>query len=138
MHNKVGLDLSILDQFTPDILGIFWITDTKLDRNQDGFNDFNYLFDGLISQYIYSQESKSDQHAHIFFTNNYEQKIFLAHLATKDLAKSKIAGDIDEQVSLVQNLLPARKTILILDQTNDHWITDLQKRYAHLDFKLLK
>ena len=138
MHNIVGLDLSILDQFTPDILGIFWITDEALDRNQDGFNDFNYLFDGLISQYIYNQENKSNEHAHIFFTNNYNQKIFLAHLATKGLAKSKIAGDIDEQISLVQNLVPIRKTILIHDQTNDHWISDLQKRYAQLDFKLLK
>lgn len=129
--------LSILDQFTPEVHGVFWFTREDLNRELAGFEDFNYLFDGLISQYLYGQENSSKQRAHIFFTQNYHNRIFLAHLKTKDATKSEVAGDIDEQLSLIQAGDNTKKTILIFDQTEDTWLLELTKRYPQFEFKEL-
>lgn len=129
---------TILDQFTPEVLGIFWLTRDDLCRELIGFEDFNYLFDGLISQYLYGQENSSAQHAHIFFTENYKEKIFLAHLKTKEHSKSQVAGDIDEQIALISNVKPEKKTILVFDKTNDGWCSELKKRYTQFEFKELE
>ncbi len=138
MYKSARPALSILDQFTPEVLGIFWITRDELSRDLIGFDDFNYLFDGLISQYLYGQAVSTDKHAHIFFTQNFSDKVFLAHLRTKDLTKSQISGDIDEQIALLQGSNSARKTILIFDKTEHEWLPELKKRYSQFEFKQLE
>jgi hypothetical protein len=130
--------LSILDQFTPEVLGIFWITRDDLNRELLGFDDFNYLFDGLISQYLYGQEVSSEKHAHLFFTDNYKNKIFLGHLKTNGVSKSQMAGDIDEQIALIQTSTTSRKIILLLDKTDDAWSSELKKRYPQFEFRELE
>ena len=57
MPNSTQVKISVLDQFSPDVLGIFWITNEDLNRDLSNFEDFNYLFDGLISQYLYRSEN---------------------------------------------------------------------------------
>ncbi len=138
MYKSQRPALSILDQFTPEVLGMFWITRDDLGRELIGFDDFNYLFDGLISQYLYGQENNSNQHAHIFFSENYKEKIFLAHLKTKEFSKSQVAGDIDEQIALISAAKPERRTILVFDKTADGWLSELKKRYSQFEFKELE
>lgn len=138
MPTSTRVKLSILDQFTPDVLGIFWITREDLNRDQQGFEDFNYLFDGLISQYLYGQENNSEKHAHIFFTENYNERIFLAHLCTQNLTKSQISGDIDEQIALIQAAKSENKVILVFDKTEDQWHSELKKRYPQFEFRVLE
>lgn len=138
MPTSTRVKLSILDQFTPDVLGIFWITREDLNRDLQGFEDFNYLFDGLISQYLYGEETNSEKHAHIFFTENYNDRIFLAHLRTKDLTKSQISGDIDEQIALIQAAKSENKVILVFDKTEDQWHSELKKRYPQFEFRVLE
>jgi hypothetical protein len=138
MPNSTRAKLSVLDQFTPDVLGIFWITASDLNRDLAAFEDFNYLFDGLISQYLYGQEITTSKHAHIFFTENYNERIFLAHLRTKNTTKSQIAGDIDEQIALIQAAKSENKTILVFDKTEDQWHSELKKRYPQFEFRVLE
>lgn len=138
MYKSSKPERTILDQFTPEVLGIFWITRDELSRELLGFDDFNYLFDGLISQYLYGQEKTSEKHAHIFFTQNFNHKLFLAHLRTKDFTKSQVAGDIDEQIALLQGSDSARKTILIFNKTEHEWLPELKKRYSQFEFKELE
>ncbi|MBY0414209.1 MAG: hypothetical protein K2Q18_08590 [Bdellovibrionales bacterium] len=137
MSEKEVTSLTILDQFTPQVLGIFWITPEHLSRDLQGFDSFNYLFDGLISQYLYGQEDHPEKHAHIFFTENFQERIFLAHLKAHDLTKSQLAGDIDEQVALLQNKKTDQKIVLVLDKTTHEWTNELKKRYPQFDFKTL-
>ena len=138
MPTSKRANLSILDQFTPGVLGIFWITREELNRDLQGFESFNYLFDGLISQYLYGEENNNEKHAHIFFTENYNDRIFLAHLRTKDLTKSQIAGDIDEQIALILASKNEDKTILVFDKTDDQWHSELKKRYPQFEFRVLE
>ncbi|MBC7428001.1 MAG: hypothetical protein H7336_05275 [Bacteriovorax sp.] len=137
MYSSHRPPITILDQFTPEVQGIFWVTRDDLSRELIGFDDFNYLFDGLISQYLYGQENNNDKHAHIFFTKNYDHKIFLAHLKTKEHTKSQVAGDIDEQLALIKAGESEKKVILVFDNTDDHWFPELKKRYPQFEFKEL-
>lgn len=137
MDQTTDSNVTILDQFTPLVLGVFWITRDVLNRNLAGFDSFNYLFDGLISQHIYGQEDHQDKHAHIFFTKNYQDRIFLAHLSAKDLTKSQLAGDIDEQIALIQASKSENKIILVLDATDHDWVSELKKRYPQFEFRAL-
>ena len=73
-----------------------------------------------------------------FFTENYNDKIFLAHLRTRDLKKSQIAADIDEQIALFQTSKNENKIIFILDKTTENWHSDLKTRFPNFDFKILK
>jgi hypothetical protein len=134
----VGANVTILDQFTPQVLGIFWFTPESLNRDLPEFDSFNYLFDGLISQYLYGQEDQKDKHTHIFFTENYQERIFLAHLRARDLTKSQLASDIDEQVALIKNSQSDQKIVLVLDQTDHGWVKELTKRYPQFEFKALQ
>ena len=122
----------VIDQFTPDILGVIWITEEELSRNLLGFDEFNYLFDGLISQYLSGQtaEEKILPRSNIFFTQNFNHKLFLAHIKQD----SEIAGVLDEQIALIQENSGERKKILIFNQTGRNWVQDLKKRYPHFDF----
>ena len=123
----------INDQFTSDILGVFWITKDDLSRDLMGFDEFNYLFDGLISQYLYGQSEDTQiiSRSNIFFTQNFNRNLFLAHLKSHP----EIAGNLDEQIALIQeNASNNRKKILILNQTATNWCANLQKRYPHFEF----
>lgn len=129
----------VIDQFTPDILGLFWVTDEELDRDLLGFDEFNYLFDGLISQYLYGQkEINTDldlNKTNIFFTKNFNNKIFLAHIKSH----TGIAGTIDEHFALIQNdKTSVRKRILLFNTTARELSSDLQRRYPHFEFKSLR
>ena len=128
---------SVIDQFTPDILGLFWITEEELTRDLEGFDEFNYLFDGLISQYLYGQSTQHDSalpRSNIFFTNNFNKKLFLAHIKQD----SEIACVLDEQIALIQENSVDRKKVLILNRTSKNWVQDLQKRYPKFEFHALE
>lgn len=130
---------TVLDQFTPDILGIFWITNEELSRNLLGFDEFNYLFDGLISQYLYGQKESDGKpnldKSNIFFTRNFNQKLFLAHVKMQ----SGIAGIFDEHIALIQeNNSGDRKKILLFNTTSKDLGSDLEKRYPRFEFKSLE
>ena len=140
METTISPTLSILDQFTPHILGVFWFTNEDLGRELSGFDDLNYLFDGLISQYIYGKE-KAIRHAHIFFTKNFNEKIFLTHLKTQELNKAQVMANIHDHIILIEgskkDLEEKRKTILVLDKTHHEFILELKKNYPHFEFQAL-
>lgn len=129
------LSKNMIDQFTPEILGIFWITNEELNRNLSGFDEFNYLFDGLVSQYLYGQkEGQTKLSSNIFFTKNFNQKIFLAHIKNDD----ELAGILDEQIALIQENSDSRKKIIISNATETNWVSNLSRRYPRFDFIDLK
>ena len=123
---------SVMDQFTPGILGAFWITENALSRELHGFDEFNYLFDGLLSQYLYGQSLEKSElpRANIFFTQNFNQKIFLSHIKSE----GDISGALDEQMAIVKQGSDERKRILVFNETSRNWIADLQKRYSQFEF----
>ena len=122
-----------MDKFTPDILGAFWITETDLSRELMGFDEFNYIFDGLISQYLYGKSNSEENRlsrSNVFYTNNFNQKLFLAHIKLGDDTKAII----DEQIALIQAKEVNRKKILIFNRTSINVIEDLTKRFPDFEF----
>lgn len=133
MPKEHSPDINIIDHVTPDIIGIFWLTSEGLDRKLSGFDQFNYLFDGLLSQFIYG-ENVSEKRANLFFTKNFGHSLFLAHLKTEGASKSELAGEIDEQIALIQSGANSRTKILVLQDTTSDWFAELQKRYGQFSF----
>lgn len=132
MPNKIDPSI-LIDQVTPEIIGIFWLTSSSLDRSLTGFDQFNYLFDGLLSQFLYG-ENVAEKRANIFFTDNFSKTLFLAHLKTEGASQSEISGDIDEQIALIQSNVQGRSKILVLQDTTNDWAMELQKRYVQFTF----
>ena len=136
MSSKTASNLTtIVDKFTPEILGVVWITKNELSRELLGFDEFNYLFDGLISQYLYGQKetsSKTDHHkSNIFFTKNFNQNIFLLHLEMQ----AEVAIVLNQQVQLIEkNKSDERTKILLLDQSEKNLGSELQRTHPLLQF----
>lgn len=134
MSNLTNSDSSsLVDLVTPETIGLFWITNSSLNRELKGFEEINYLFDGLISQFLFGQ-SVVEKRANIFFTDNFSKTLFLAHITAEGASKSEIAGDIDEQVALIQSNMQGRIKILILQDTTHDWAAELSKRYDQFTF----
>ena len=79
-------------------------------------------------------ESNSKSRANIFFTDNFNQTLFLAHLNTEGSSKSEIAGEIDEQVALIQSNANDRRKVLVISSSSADWTTELSKRYSQFEF----
>ena len=127
----------INDQFTPEIVGVLWISDNELSLNLKGFEEFNYLFDGLLSQYLYGEESKNNlkTDTNVFFTKNFNHHIFLIHLKSDH----KIPDSLNQQLNLIEkNNNNGRKTILVFNQTDLKLETALEKDYPSFIFRNLE
>lgn len=130
---------SIVDQFTPDILGVFWISNEELSLDLLGFDEFNYLFDGLLSQYLYGQKDNEINpdlnKANVFFTHNFNQKLFLAHIKMN----AEIDSIMDKHLALIpENEKTERKKILIFNKSSKPVGSNLEKRYPQFEFKSLR
>jgi hypothetical protein len=128
----------IIDQFVPDILGIFWITEKELSHDLAGFDEFNYLFDGLISQYLHAQVENASainlEKPNFFFNYNFNQKIFLAHIKMNN----EIYGILDEHIAIIQeNKRTDSNKILLYNITSTDVGGHLLKRYPQFEFKKL-
>ena len=126
---------TVIDLFTPDILGVLWITSEELSRDLLGFDELNYLFDGLISQYLYGQQKLGVEinihKSNIFFTKNFNQNIFLTHIEFND----NLENAINNQMTLViENKNGERNKIIVLNQTESKLSSDLFKSYPQFEF----
>lgn len=130
---------SIVDQFTPDILGVFWVTNEELSLDLLGFDEFNYLFDGLLSQYLYGQKENENNpdlnKANVFFTHNFSQKLFLVHIKMN----AEIDGLMDKHLTLIpENEKSERRKILIFNKSSKQVGSNLETRYPQFEFKSLE
>ncbi len=122
---------NVIDQFTPDVRGVLWITQEELSQTLLGFDELNYLFDGLLSQFIYGQVvNQVLLNANIFFTQNFNQTLFLAHIKVNINIKS----NIDEQLALLAESSNKNNKIIVYDTTDKIRIAELTERYPRFDF----
>jgi len=125
---------NVIDQFTPNIRGILWITQEQLSQNLMGFNEFNYLFDGLLSQFIYGQiENQALLNTNIFFTQNFDKTLFLAHIEMN----IDIKNNVNQQLKLISESSDERKKIIIYDTTEKIKMLELAETYPQFEFTQL-
>jgi hypothetical protein len=134
MSAKLSPELKIvIDLFTPDVLGVLWITKQELNRDLPAFSEFNYLFDGLISQYLYGQvEDKHLERKNTFFTKNFDKLVFLVHTRFTENSKNELFEHID---ILHYNQTEERRKILILDTETSGLIKFLKDKYPQFIFQ---
>lgn len=127
-----------IDQFTPEKIGIFWLTPSALNPEMANFHNFNYLCDGLISQLISQENEMAKQKANLFLGQNFSRPFFIAHINGEGLTHSQISGEIDEQIAAVQSLKGENNKVFVLDLLEGKWHQELKKRYPQFDFIELK
>jgi hypothetical protein len=134
MSAKLSPELKVvLDLFTPDVLGVLWITNEELNRDLPAFSEFNYLFDGLISQYLYGQvEDKHLERKNTFFTKNFNKLVFLVHSKFSSETKTELFEHMD---ILHYNQTEERRKILILDTANSELILQLKEKFPQFLFQ---
>ena len=138
METSLNHQLKIFnDQFSPEIIGALWVTDAELELKLKGFDEFNYLFDGLLSQYLFGEETKNSPKntTNIFFTNNFNQHLFLIHLKND----SQLSTSLQKQMELIEKSNNnGRKTILVFNQTSSNLQINLETSYPQFIFKNLE
>ena len=125
------------DQFTPEIIGLIWISNDELSLNLKGFEEFNYLFDGLLSLFLYGEESNKNlkNDTNIFFTKNFDHHLFIIHLKFNN----QLSESLKKQMNLIEkNNNFGRKTILVYNQTSLNLQSTLEKDYPNFVFKNLE
>lgn len=134
MSAKLSPELKVvLDLFTPDVLGVLWITNEELNRDLPAFSEFNYLFDGLISQYLYGQvEDKHLERKNTFFTKNFNKLVFLVHSKFGSNTINELFGHMD---ILHYNQTEERRKVLILDTANSGLIQNLKEKFPQFLFQ---
>jgi hypothetical protein len=138
MSAKLSTELKIvIDLFTPDVLGVLWITEQELSRELPAFSEFNYLFDGLISQYLYGQqvEDKHLERKNTFFTKNFNKLVFLVHTKFGTNSKDALFEHID---ILHYNQTEERRKILLLDSVNSGLLHQLKEKYPQFLFQEIR
>jgi len=118
---------NLLSSITPDIGAIFWITDKPLTAGIENYNDFDYIYDGLISHYLF--ENKTEADCISFCTQSFGKPLWLIHIGP-----NAHSGSIDEQFFLLNKDDFTDKKILIVSHENKKWEQELPKRYAKFQF----
>ena len=108
-------------------------TKQELNRDLPAFFEFNYLFDGLISQYLYGQiEDKHLERKNTFFTKNFDKLFFLVHTMLTENSKKELSEHID---ILHYNQTEERRKILVLDTADSGLIKQLKDKYPQFLFQ---
>ncbi len=100
-------DLQTLqDQITPEILGIFWITNEKLTDHPRPFHAIDYFLDGILTNASLEKTNSKN----FFITRNFDQAFFVGHLQNNNPDLQK---EIKEIMTLVRAFKTSLKNILV-------------------------
>ena len=120
-------DSSLLKKIDNEVGGIFWITNSQLSDSSIFFNDLDYIFDGLISEFLFQNKEKTAK------TNTFCTKSFGSNLWLVQIDSNTSSSDIDEQVALISST--TNKKIIIVGDTNSKWFNEIPKRYTQIKFE---
>jgi hypothetical protein len=130
MAHELSEILNLVDQ---NIRAILWLTEDALSNKTLGFNELNYLFDGLISDFLVAHPNKELNSIQSFFSKSFGNDICLVHISGNEIS----SGTIDEQIAFIKTHLNQSSDVVVLNFTNKDWESELKKRYSQLHFKFL-
>lgn len=128
---------SVRDQIHSDALGVIWLTQGPLSMDQKAFYEFNYIFDGLLGEFLTNADKPTLGALNSFYTESFGKTFFLIHINTETESKKKISDLLIDQVSLAGALKNSNKLILTLDETKASWIPELKATFQNFEFKAI-
>ena len=112
---------------------VIWFTENTLSNESLNFDIFNYLFDGLIGQKLNSGSIPANS-CQSFYTRNFGADLWLIQCPPQTSA-----GDLDEQIALINNNVKDNiKNILVINNSPKNWEQDLLKKYSQFHFDFFK
>lgn len=127
-----GAPPGILDLVSPYVFGILWVTKSELKRELPAFNELNYLFDGLISQYLYGSDTHHPKKTHMFFTLNFAQKLCLVHIESQNMKNHELMLLLKEEIKIMtggHELKAPKNELLLLNQTEHNLVAGLSEAF---------
>ncbi|EQC50154.1 hypothetical protein M899_2844 [Bacteriovorax sp. BSW11_IV] len=98
-------------QLTPDLAGLIWITDEKLLDRPNGFNELDYFFDGLLTQFAAQPEVPSFKTT-FFSTESFGNDFSLTHLQP---GEEKIEKDLENIMGLLHKKDALNRPVAVLN-----------------------
>jgi translation initiation factor IF-1 len=122
---------TILNHLTPEILGVFWVTDEDLVKRPQNFETFDYLLDGLLTCYYQNyKDNEISDGKNFFVTSSYNEQMFVGHLKNG----KTILSEIQDLMNVVKVLKSDKVKVLICNQTKDQIKKQVEKKYKNYEF----
>ena len=125
----------LLDSFTPEFLGIVWVTSGPISRERRYFNEVNYLLDGLLLNSFEVEPNKNENHFELFVGKNFGRDFFLAHMVYEDQFPFQ---KIDKFYQIIRaHIQTERRKTILLGETSKLNLKDwdkLKRRFNNLEF----
>lgn len=125
-------------QINSNTFGIMWFTDKALTNETNGFKEFNYLLNGLLSQYLDNDDLHKDIASNIFFSENFGETFFLLHINVTKTTPEKLKELLTEQINLTSALKSENKVILTHNLTNIDLTSEVKRNFPSFEFKKLE
>lgn len=119
----------LLDKLTPFVQGAIWLGNGELTTSMIGFTEFNYIFDGLLSQTI-SHYSKDEKKIPLsLFTTSFGKKFFLHYFPELNRFPEELIDQKDEN----------RNKVLIINSNPETKLSskDFQTKYPGINFEIV-
>lgn len=124
MNNK------LLDSISPDTQLVIWPSKSALSKSSTHFQEFDYLYDGLISEMLDGQNrsEKELQDILTFRTKHFQKELWLVFIGPE-----AHSSHIDEQFNIMSQNLSNELVLIAGDKTK--WDEELPRRYTKFKFK---
>jgi hypothetical protein len=122
------------DSITPEVLGIFWLTDSCLTERPHLFNELDYFCNGLLTRY--QTETNNAQKKNFFVSKSYGAPLFLGQFQNSSNIEQE---DFNQFMYLSKSLNSDKKTILLINLENtkyQDWLTQNFSEYNFLNVEL--
>jgi hypothetical protein len=120
----------ILDRLSPYFAGAIWLGTEHISNETSGFQELNYIFDGLISQTIelYSDEP-NDKHL-AFYTKSFGENFFLYYFI----------NNIKTPFTIPSTATSKRNKVLIINANskNKIEIKKIENEFPSFQFEVLE
>ncbi len=126
--------INLQDHIKTNTAGIIWITKEKLSHKLNLYNDLNYFFNGLITQYLKTSKNKEKNDGiNFFISNNFNDSFFLGHLT---IQTNNLQDYLKNLILLINNKnWENMDEILVIDSASCNALLSLEKLKTGFNFK---
>jgi len=127
-------ELSVIQLvITPEVLGLFWLTNDDLIKKPKYFHSIDYLLDGLLTNYLnIEQQNEFSRQKKFFVSSSFGHPFFVSHIHLG-------STDIQEELIEIMNIATPLKRIehqkiVIIDNSTENISAFLDKKFKDFSF----
>jgi len=129
------------DAITPDVLGVFWLTEDKLLNKPAPFSTLDYFLDGLLTSFYQKRKGLSENREEVsrknfFISRNFGGPFFVWHLET---SHKELKEELKNLMEMAKKMNTAgKRSLLVLNNKQKKDLSFLSKSWPDFNFKFIK